>query len=254
MYYSLVVIEGRMEKVVVITGVSKGLGKALAEEFKSNGFTVVGISRSEVDFVDFHISTDLTNKEDIRKVQEEVIKKFNKIDVLINNAGVGLYDSWENMKEEQLRYMFELNFFSVVNLTKQFLPYLKKTKGSVINVSSVAGKMYIPYMGGYCATKFALNAFSDSLRAEIKTEGVHVLNLIVGRINTGFSSRALGSKKPPSTPSLGASPNKFAKSVFKAYKNKKRELTFPVWYKPLIWIANLFPNLYDKITYKKWNS
>ncbi len=243
-----------MDKVVVITGVSKGLGKALAEEFKNNGFTVVGISRSEVDFVDFHISADLTKKEEIKKVQEEIIKKFNKIDVLINNAGVGLYDSWENMKEEQLRYMFELNFFSVVNLTKEFLPYLKKTNGSVINVSSVAGKMYIPYMGGYCATKFALNAFSDSLRAELKPEDVHVLNLIVGRINTGFSSRALGSKKPPETPSLGASPDKFAKAVFKAYKKRKREITFPVWYKLLIWFVNLFPNIYDKIAYKKWNS
>ena len=242
-----------MEKVVLITGVSKGLGKSLALKFKKEGFLVCGVSRSKLDFkIDLHLSEDLTNKENLENIVNKTIEKFNRIDVLINNAGIGLYESWENTKDEDLRYLFELNFFSVVNLTKLSLPYLKQTKGTVINVSSVAGKLYVPYMGGYCTSKYALNAFSDSLRAEVKPYNIHVLNLIVGRINTGFSKSALGTKKPPSTP-FGGDINKFSDVVFKGYKKKKREITFPYWYKFIIYFSKIFPNLYDRIALKKWN-
>ncbi len=241
-----------MEKVVLITGVSKGLGKALALKFKKEGFKVCGVSRSEPDFeIDKHIKADLLKKEYTGFIFEEFSKSFERLDVLINNAGIGLYESWENIKEEDLRKLFELNFFSYVFLTQKFLNLLKETKGSIINVSSVAGKLYVPYMGAYCSSKFALNAFSDSLRAEVKPYGIHVLNLIVGRINTGFSKRALGSMKPPETP-FGGNPEKFAEAVYKAYLKKKREITYPYWYKFFILLANLFPDLYDSISLKKW--
>jgi len=240
-----------MEKTAVITGVSKGLGKALAEKFQSEGFRVIGISRNrpEISLYRF-IQADLTDENRLLSVAEELEKE--RIDLLINNAGVGIYESWKDMKMEDLRKVFELNFFSAVFLTKLLLPKLIESKGCIINVSSVAGKLYVPYMGGYCATKYALNAFSDSLRAELKEDGVHVLNLIVGRINTGFSIKAFGSKKPPETP-FGSSPEKFAEAVFKAYKQKKREIIFPEWYRYFIFISKLFPSLYDKIAYKKWN-
>ncbi|NPA17373.1 MAG: SDR family NAD(P)-dependent oxidoreductase [Aquificae bacterium] len=180
-----------------------------------------------------------------------MVNKGIKIDVLINNAGIGLYESWEEMDMADLRRLFEVNFFSVVLLTKLFLPHLKEKKGSVINVSSVAGKLYVPFMGGYCASKYALNAFSDSLRAELLNDGVHVLNLIVGRINTGFSSRAMGSKKPPDTP-FGDSPEGFADAVYSAYLKRKREITYPRWYRYFIWISRLFAPVYDRIVLKKW--
>ncbi len=242
-----------MEKVVLITGVSKGLGKSMALKFKKEGFKVCGVSRSKPDFeIDLHLSYDLTNTNNHKEILEEIIKKFGRVDVLINNAGVGLYERWENTKDEDLRYIFELNFFSVVSLTKASLPSIKETKGTVINVSSVAGKLYVPFMGGYSSTKFALNAFSDSLRAELKPYGVNVLNLIVGRINTGFSKTALGTKTPPSTP-FGGDINKFADKVYKAYTKNKREITYPSWYRFIIYFSKIFPNLYDKIALKKWN-
>ncbi len=242
-----------MTKVVLITGVSKGLGKSLALKFKREGFIVCGVSRSKPNFeIDLYISVDLTKKENFEKIIDETVKNFNRMDVLINNAGIGLYESWENTKDEDLRYLFELNFFSVVNLTKACIPYLKENRGTIINVSSVAGKLYVPFMGGYCASKYALNAFSDSLRAELKPEGVHVLNLIVGRINTGFSEHSLGTKKPPPTP-FGGDINKFADKVYNAYLKQKREITYPNWYKFIIYFSKIFPNLYDKIALKKWN-
>lgn len=242
-----------MNKTCLITGVSKGLGKALALKFKKEGFTVVGVSRSKPDFeIDYHIEVDLAEKTAVEYIYKKFNEKYNHLDILINNAGIGLYDSWENTKEEDLRKLLEINFFKVVLLTQKFLPLLKESKGSIINVSSVAGKMYVPFMGAYCSSKFALNAFSDSLRAELKPYSVHVLNLIVGRINTGFSSRALGSLKPPETPSFGGSAEKFAEVVFKAYKKKKREITFPYWYKFLIIASKIFPNIYDSISLKTW--
>ncbi len=241
-----------MDKVILITGVSKGLGKALAKKFKEEGFSVCGVSRSIPDFdIDYHIQADLTLKEHIDKVYSLFFKRFNRLDVLINNAGIGLYESWKDAKEEDLRTLCELNFFSYVFMTQKFLDALIETKGSIINVSSVAGKLYVPYMGAYCASKYAINAFSDSLRAELKPYGVHVLNLIVGRINTGFSKRALGSKKPPETPFSG-SPEKFAEVVFKAYKKKKREVTYPFWYKFFIAFGRVFPDVYDYLALKSW--
>ncbi len=242
-----------MQKVVLITGVSRGLGKSMALKFKKEGFLVCGVSRSKPDFeIDLHISYDLTDLENHTKIANEVVKKFGRIDVLINNAGIGLYESWENTKIEDLKYLFDLNFFSIVNLTKTFLPHLKESKGTIINVSSVAGKLYVPYMGGYCASKYALNAFSDSLRAELKPFNIHVLNLIVGRINTGFSEHSLGTKVPPSTP-FGGDISKFAEVVYKGYIKKKREITYPNWYNFIIYFSKIFPNLYDKIAFKKWN-
>jgi len=240
-----------MKKVAVITGVSKGLGKAFAEKFKREGFLIAGISRSKPDAdVDIHFSFDLV-KEDKKRIIESIIKETNRIDVLINNAGIGLYQDWEKTKEEDLRYLFELNFFSVVSLTREALPHLEKTRGTVINVSSVAGKIALPFMGGYCSSKYALNAFSYSLRGELLKRNVNVLNLIVGRINTGFSSRSLGSLKPPETP-FGGSPEKLAEKTFRGYIKRKREIVYPGWYRIFILLYSIFPDLFLEKAFKKW--
>ncbi len=239
-------------KVCVITGGSRGIGAALLKEFKENGFFTVNLSRSESIEANLNIKVDLSKPDDVSIAVSQLLEKVPKVDVLINNAGIGLYESWEEMSMEDLRKVFEINFFAPVMLTKSLLPFLKETQGSVINVSSVAGKLYVPYMGGYCASKFALNAFSDSLRAEVRKYNVHVLNLIVGRIDTGFSQNALGSKKPPETFGGSATAEKLAQLTYKAYKKKKREITYPSWYKPLIWMAKIFPSLYDRLALKSW--
>jgi len=242
------------KKVVVITGVSKGFGQAFAKKFKKENFFVIGISRGKPDFeIDLFISVDLTDIEQRDSIIPEIIKTTGQIDVFINNAGIGLYDKYENTTEDELRNLFELNFFAPVALGKQAIPYLKESSGTLINISSVAGKVYVPFMGAYCSSKFALSAFSDTLRAELINTNVKVLNVIAGRINTGFSSRALGSAKPPETP-FASSPEKLAKSVFKAYKSQKREIVFPFFYKLVLPLFKIGGRLYDKISYNKWNS
>jgi short-subunit dehydrogenase len=246
-------MEGRhtLEKVCLITGATKGIGKALLKRFKEEGFYVVNVSRTESSQADLNLTADLTDPDSRRGIIDRVLQTTGRLDVLINNAGVGMYEPWESTEESELRKMFELNLFAPIELSRQAIPYLKRSKGCIINVSSVAGKVSIPFMGGYCATKHALNAFSDSLRAELRPYGIHVLNLIVGRINTGFSERAFGSKKPPSTP-LSGSADKLAKLTYEAYIKGKREITYPLWYKLYILLAKLAPGLHDRIALRSW--
>lgn len=242
------------EKIVVITGVSKGFGKAFANQFKKEGFFIVGISRKTPDFkIDLHISADLTNISERDIIIPQIIEKTGKIDVFINNAGVGLYDKFQETEEKELKQLFELNFFAPVALSKQVIPFLEKTNGTLINISSVAGKIHVPFMGAYCCSKSALIAFSDTLRAELQNTNVTVLNVVAGRINTGFGSRALGKASAPETP-FASTPEKLAKAVFKSYKAKKRQLVFPMFYKFVIPLFKVAKKLYDKISYNKWQS
>jgi len=243
-----------LKKTVLITGISKGLGKALALEFQKKGFQIAGISRTKPDFeIDFFYPADITVKEEREKSFSQIIEKCGNLDVLINNAGIGYYEAWEKVNETDLKKTFDLDFFSLVWMTQLSLPYLKKTKGTIINISSVAGKTVLPYMGPYSAVKSAVNYFSDSLRIELKNKGVKVLNVCPGRIKTGFGERVLGSRNTtPSTP-FKADSSVFAEKCFKAYQKNRRELIFPAWYRFFIGFTKIFTQWYEKISLKKWN-
>jgi len=223
----------------------------MALEFQSRGFEVLGVSRSKPDFDIDHIAADITNPDHLDLIVERVTNSQG-LNVLINNAGVGIYDSWEDLDMQDFRSVMELNVFSQVALTKKLLPFLKKTKGTVINISSVAGKIYVPYMGVYSVSKFSLAAFSDSLRAEMRFDKVSVLTIFPGRINTGFSDYAYGNLKPPKTP-FAATSQLFAKKVYKAYKKKKRHLIYPRWYWLFSFLGTYFPSFYDAASVDKWH-
>ena len=243
-----------MLKKAVISGVSSGIGKEIAKKFKNQKVYVIGLSRSEPDFeIDEWIQADLLDQNSRKHAAKAIIKKHSEVGVLINVAGIGLFDTWEDVKEEDLKKIFELNLFAVVGLTQDLLPLIKKSKGSIINASSVAGKFAVPCMGGYCATKYALNAFTDSLRIELQVYDVHVLNLIIGRISTGFSSRSLGFRTK--TPSLigDGSVASLADKVYKAYLKRKDYIIYPAWYRWFILLVKLFPRLYAYFNIKKWD-
>ncbi len=241
-----------MIKSALITGVSRGIGKKLAKTLMKNGYEVIGVSRSIPDFkMSKHIKADLLNKKDREKILKIIEAEKISVDILVNNAGVGLYESWEKMKLSELKEQFELNFFVLVHLTQQFIPQLKKNKGVIVNLSSVAGKTYIPNMGAYCASKHAVEVFSATLRIELKKYGISVINIAPGRIKTGFGIRAMGTKKTPQTP-FRASSDILAKKILKAIEKRKREMIFPKWYKLFIQFSKKFTKLYEKISIKKW--
>ena len=242
----------------VITGASSGLGKAMAREFLERGVRVIGVSRSCPEGLEgaFHwIQADITVPEDRARLADEVkIQCGGRLDLLINNAGKGIYAVWEEMDEADLRAVFELDFFAPIALTKLLLPQLAAAHGTVVNISSAASHIWVPCMGAYCAVKAALAMFSNSLGPEIRKYGVHVLDVAPGQINTGFSSRSCGKRRPPDSPGAkGNSPAGLAKAVFRAWKKKKRRITYPGALGAAIWFVRVFlPGLYDRINRKLW--
>ncbi|NOZ12972.1 MAG: SDR family NAD(P)-dependent oxidoreductase [Acidobacteria bacterium] len=198
-----------------------------------------------------HIAADLTKPDTLPALIENISSLTDHVNALILNAGIGLYEGWETMDLNELRTLMELNFFAPVEMAKLLLPALKTTGGTVITVSSAAGFLPVPYMGAYCASKNALNAFSDTFRAELADSGIHLLNVLPGRINTGFSSRALGAMTPPETPFAGSA-EKLARATFHAFLRKKRQLVYPGWYRILSLLRHVFPGYYDNLMKKNW--
>ncbi len=240
------------KKTVIITGVSRGIGKAIAQKFMEEGFNVIGVSRKNPKCrITYHIKADLKNQTDRERVIDETVRKFGRIDVLVNNAGIGIYDTWEDMNLKELTEVFEVDFFAPVHLTQLALPYIKKTEGTVINISSVAGEIYVPYKSGYTAAKHALHAFSETLRMETKDYGINIITVTVGNVKTGFTLSAYGSKTPPLLPFPGKR-NELAERIYRAYLKKKNKITYPSWYRAFIVFSKLFPKGYEYIIMRIW--
>ena len=245
-------------RTALITGVSSGIGRALALYFQRKGVQVIGVSRHEPDFpMALWISADITTPEGRSEVRRRT-EAFTggKLDLLLNNAGMGIYASWEEMTEEDLRKVFELDFFAPVLLTKELLELLHRAQpgSSIINVSSSASRLWIPCMGGYCAVKAALSMFSNSLRTELACSGIHVMDVLPGQISTGFSSRACGTRRPPDAPGAKDSADGLAASVYRAWKGRRRILVYPGWIGIGAFILrNMVPGLYDRISRKIWH-
>ncbi|MDD3118709.1 MAG: SDR family NAD(P)-dependent oxidoreductase [Victivallales bacterium] len=242
------------QKVVLVTGASSGLGRAMAVRFRREGFMVIGVCRHcpEETVVERWIEADLTTAAGRDRVVEVLSREVGRLDVLINNAGKGNYATWEELTEEELRALFELDFFAPVLLTGKLLPLLEQSGGTIINIASVAGKMHVPCMGAYCAGKAAMILYSDSLRPELVRRGIRVLCVLPGRIDTGFSSRAFGRRQPPETPGGGRA-EVLAERVITAYRRGRRRLFYPGWYRLALLIPKLLPGLYDRKNIELWH-
>lgn len=251
-------VEGDL-KVCIITGATGGIGRALSLKFGREGFSLLLCGRSEDKLlslkgelsgvkVEYCVYDALEGNE--AKVVEKALDSFGRIDVLINGAGVGIYESFISMKEEELRYVFEVNFFSPFRLTKEALKYMGRGS-SIINISSITAHLPVPFMGGYGASKSALSSIMESLRGELIERGINILNVEAGRIKTDFPDKTLGSLKHPP---LGKreDPSLFAEAVYRAYLRRKRSLIWPPRYKFFIVLRSLFPSLYDKRLYMVW--
>lgn len=248
---------------VIITGASAGIGRSLVFAFAKEGYDVVLVGRnldrlhcveSEIktmyDVRTLCIETDVTVPGQVVEMVNRAVESFNRIDILINNAGIGHYDLLENSSVKDLRRVMETNYFGVLNCILAALPYLKKTKGTIINISSVAGVIPAPYIGGYCASKYAVKALTDTLRIELHRQGVKVMGVYPGPIRTGFAENALGSQRELFQSKDNKvypwnSPDRLAKVVLKGFRRKKREVIFPLWYRIPLWIHWIAPRLYD---------
>lgn len=236
---------------VLITGANRGIGLALAEYFSAKGFKILGCSRSQkpLGFEGEWIEADITKPLDRINLVEQVCS-YGSLCGLINNAGIGHYDQWLSTPDEVHRQVFELNYFAHVELTKTLLDSGVFRKGFIVNISSVAGIVPVACMGPYCASKFALRCFSKSLHMELKGT-IHVLTAIVGRINTGFSLRALGNLKPPQTPG-GGSVHALSVKIYEGVAERKNEILYPAWYRVVFCLERWLPSVYSWYNRKKW--
>ena len=181
-----------MSKVVLITGGSSGIGKAMGEFLHDKGFTVYGTSRNPERISDSIfplLQLDVRNSESILNAFAEVIKKSGRVDVVINNAGVGITGPLEEIPTQEIKNNFETNFFGPVEVMKAVLPQMRLQKsGLIINITSIAGYMGLPYRSVYSASKGALELITEALRMEVKSFGIHITNVAPGDFATNIAA------------------------------------------------------------------
>ncbi len=187
-----------MSKVVLITGASAGFGNLAARELLKQGHTVYAVARRLEKMCDIEklgakvYKMDVTSDEDVDTVVADIIKNEGKIDVLVNNAGYGGYGMVEAVSLSEAQHQFDANVFGLARVTKAVLPHMRsKNSGTIINMSSVVGKVPSPMIGWYGASKHAVEALSDALRAEVKGFGIKVAIIEPGAMATEFLDVAL---------------------------------------------------------------
>src|SRR6218665_1873572 len=181
-----------MSKVVLITGGSSGIGKAIGEFLFHKGFTVYGTSRNPEKITNSLfplIALDVRNAESIQHAVQKVISISKRIDIVVNNAGVGITGPIEEIPTEEMRNNFETNFFGPIEVIKAILPQMSEQKsGLIINITSIAGYMGLPYRGIYSASKGALEIVTEAISMEVKNFGINITNVAPGDFATNIAS------------------------------------------------------------------
>ena len=181
-----------MKKVVLITGGSSGIGKSVGEFLVEKGFVVYGTSRnpSKITNHSFQlVALDVNNSASIEAAVAEVISKEGQLDILINNAGMGITGPIEETPTNEMRKVFDTNLFGAIDVMKAVLPQMRKqNRGLIINVTSIAGYMGLPFRGIYSATKGALEIVTEAIRMEVKNFGIEVTNVAPGDFATNIAS------------------------------------------------------------------
>ena len=183
------------QKVVLITGTAYGIGKSTAELLIDKGHIVYGgdiLVEENLYLNDIGgtaLEMDVTNQKHIDKAVNQIISEQGRVDVLVNNAGLGVYGAIEDVSMEDIYYQYDVNLFGLARVTKAVLPHMReKESGLIINISSVLGETYGPLAGWYLSTKHALEGWSDALRVELKEFEINVVVVQPGAINTNFSN------------------------------------------------------------------
>ncbi len=256
------------DKVVLITGASSGIGKALAEEMAKRGANVVLGARQLVSLCEqteylqktygikaLAVQTDVSREEDCKLFVQQAIQSFGRIDVLINNAGISMRALFNDLDLSVLKNLMDVNFWGTVYCTKYAIPELLKHKGVIVGVSSIAGYRGLPGRTGYSASKFAMNGFMESLRTELRHTGVHVLVACPGFTASNIRVAALdksGSSHGETSMEEGKmmSAEEVAFRIAEGIQMKKRTLIMTGQGKLAVWVNKLFPTFADKKVYE----
>jgi short-subunit dehydrogenase len=270
------IVKSNQKRVVLITGASSGMGKETAKQLLSEGYVVYTAARRVDKMADLEelgapaIKMDITNEEDVVNAVEKIKLHHGGVDVLVNNAGFGLYGAMEDTTIDDAKYQFEVNLFGLARLTQAVLPYMReKRTGRIVNITSMGGKIYTPLGSWYHATKHALEGWSDCLRSELAQFGIKVIIIEPGIIKTEFGTTLLGPMMERSGSSAyaemaravasatensyekggGSHPAVVSRTVSKALKARKPNTRYVVgkFAKPLIFVRKWFSDrVFDK--------
>lgn len=236
-------------KVVFITGGSSGIGKSVGEYLSAKGFTVYGTTRNIEKYPDHRgfelIQMDVNQAESVKSAVDKVINREGKIDVLINNAGVGITGAIEETPDAEIAKAFDTNVIGPIRVIKSVMPHMRKQgAGLIINVTSIAGHMGLPFRGVYSASKGALSLVTEALRMETKEFGIKVVNVAPGDFATNIASGRYHTPIIKDSPyantygkildsinedvSSGQDPVEVAKKVYKIIQNNNPKVTYTV--------------------------
>jgi short-subunit dehydrogenase len=248
-------------KVVVVTGASMGIGEAIAKVFVDAGARVVLLSRDagraeaarqRVGHTErtLALACDVCKRDEIDRALALTVQNFHRVDVWVNNAGVGIRDSVAEMETSSLRELFETNFFGTIACMQAVVPVMRKNGGgSIINISSVAGHIPVPYMAIYSASKFAMNAIGKGARMELKRDNINVLTVCPGYINTDFTAHLVADRKGAvrAPAARGITAERVARATYRGYRANRREVVVPWTMIPAIKLYQLFPGLVEQV-------
>jgi short-subunit dehydrogenase len=251
-------------KTVLITGASAGIGAACMEAFRHRGANVSGVARSHETLEQaagngsLVTAGDLTDPDVRQQCVDRTLERFGSIDVLVNNAGVGLYvPSWR-AGEAETRAMLELNLFVPMAMTRLVAPQMvERRSGMIVNVGSIAGKVTLPWMTIYSASKYALGSLTDGLRIELKDTGVKAMTVCPGYVKTGFHSHMLGGEIPLSiqrSKKFAITPEQCAADIVAGVEREKRTVMSPKVGWLLVALARLFPGVVDARLHRMYRS
>ena len=256
-------------KTIVITGSTSGIGKAIAFEFGRQGWNVVINGRRQeaidetVETLEQHgikaigIRADVSKEEEAKHLIENAVKHFGRIDCLVNNAGISMRALFEDAGPDIIKKIMDINFYGTVYCTYFALPHLKKTKGTIVGISSIAGYVGLPARTGYSASKFAMNGFLESLRIELIPTGVNVVIVSPGFTATAIRYRALTEKgtaqeTTPIDEKKADKPENVAKAVYRAVVKRKREVILTTEGKLTVLFKKCVPSILEKLVFKRF--
>ena len=256
------------DKVVIITGASSGIGKALAIEFATRGANLVVGARNYVALCELTeslisqyniqavaVQCDVSIEEDCAHLIKQAILTFKQIDVLINNAGISMRALFKDVELSVLKQIMDINYWGTVYCTKYALPHITETQGSIVGVSSVAGYKGLPGRAGYSASKFAMNGFLDVLRVENLKTGVHILTACPGFTASNIRNTALakdGSQQGETHMDEGKlmPAEEVARRIADGVENRDSVLIMTRQGKLAVLLSKFMPGLLDKLVYK----
>ena len=251
-------------RVVFISGASNGIGKRLALDLAARGAVVVGCGRSRERLIEtlkevrkaspasLMIACDIAEADQVHGMMQQVLADFDHIDVLINNAGIGIRKPFVDTPLETIEAIMRTNYLGAVYCTHEVLPaMIARGSGHIVNISSGAGKIGTLNMAAYCASKFAMNGWSESLYHELKPLSIKVSIVCPGPVATEFN-RDFRDSEPKAPPALIVSPEEVSRQVIRVIEKNRFEVIMPRWLALMCLVERFMPNLFRVLAQRKF--